>query len=79
MGLYECLCGCKELHVWSSYKDDYMWNPSTCDCECSKIYKTDEELDIRNYSCKKRLFGKLVLPREDEILNTIKASLVDKK
>ena len=24
-------CGCTELDAWSSWKDDCMWNPSTCD------------------------------------------------
>ena len=30
----ECPFMCKEL--WSSCKDNYAWNPSTCDCECDK-------------------------------------------
>ena len=28
----------KELDDWSSCKDDYIWNPSTCECECNKAY-----------------------------------------
>ena len=56
-----------------------MWNPSTCDCECNKTCKIDEYLDIRNCSCEKRLFGKLVLVCEDEMLNTTETSLDDKK
>ena len=56
-----------------------MWNPSTCDFACNKACKTDKYLGITNCSCKKRLFGKLVLKREDEILNTTETSLVDKK
>ena len=56
-----CRCECKELDVWSSCKDDYMCNPSTCDCECNEAYKIDEYLDIKNCSCEKRLIGKLVL------------------
>ena len=36
-------------------------------------------LDIKNYLCKNRLFGKLVLSCEDEILNTTETSLNDKK
>ena len=28
-----------------SCKDDYMWNPSICDCECNKACKTDENSD----------------------------------
>ena len=26
----------KELDNWSSCEQDYMWNLSTCDCECNK-------------------------------------------
>ena len=39
-----------------------------CDCECNKVCKIDEYLDIKNCSCKKCLFDKLVLAREHEIL-----------
>ena len=56
-----------------------MWNPSTFDCECHKACKIEEYLDIVNCFCEKRLFGKLVLVFEDEILNKTEASLVDKK
>ena len=50
-----------------------------CDCECSKACnKTDEYLDTKNFSCKKCLVGKLVLEREDEILNTIETLFNDK-
>ena len=37
-----CWCECKELVVLSSCKDDYMWNPRTCDWECNKAFKIDE-------------------------------------
>ena len=75
----ECRCESKELNDWSSNKDDYMWNPSACDCECKKACKIDEYRDIRNSSCEKCLIGKLVLECEDEMLNTIETSLDDKK
>ena len=29
-------CECKELDGWISSKNDYMWSPSTCDCQCNK-------------------------------------------
>ena len=35
-----------------------------CDCECNKACKIGEYLDIKNCSCKKRLFGKLELSCE---------------
>ena len=56
-----------------------MWNPSTCDCQCNETYKSEEYLDIRKYLCKKRLFGKLTLECEDEILNTPETLLNEKK
>ena len=65
----ECWCEFKELNDWGSCEKGYMWNPSTCDCECNKAYKIDEYLDIKNCSCKKSLIVKLVLECEDEILS----------
>ena len=38
----ECWCKCKELDDWSSCRDDYMWNPSTCNWKCNKVCKIDE-------------------------------------
>ena len=29
----KCWCECKKCHV---YKKDYVWNPSTCNCENGK-------------------------------------------
>ena len=55
---------------WSSCKNDYVWNLSTCDCKCNKACKTDECLDIKNCLCEKRLFGKLVSSYKYEVLNT---------
>ena len=52
LNLDECWFECNEVDDYSSCKDDYMWNPSTCDCECNKTYKFDEYVDIRNCSCK---------------------------
>ena len=56
-----------------------MWNPTTSDCECNKTCKIDEYLHTKYCSCKKCLFGKLVLPCEDETLNTTETLLDDKK
>ena len=35
----ESRCKCKELDDWYSRRDYYMWNPSTCDCECNRACK----------------------------------------
>ena len=50
-----------------------------CDCECNKVCKIDKYLDIKNYSCEKRLIDKLVLKHKDEILNATENSIDDKK
>ena len=72
--LDECHCVCKELADWSSCKDDYISNPSTCDCECNKACKIDKYLDARNRSRKNHWFYKLALRCADVILNTTKTS-----
>ena len=74
----ECRCECKKLDDWRFYKDDYTWNPSTCDCKGNKACKTGEYLDIKNCSCKKRLIGKLVLSCECEVLNATETILDNK-
>ena len=56
-----------------------MWDPSTCDCEYNKECKTDEYIDVKNCSFRKRLIGKLILECEDEILNTTETLVNDKK
>ena len=38
----ESWCEFKELDDLSSCKDDYMWNPSICDCGCYKVCKIDK-------------------------------------
>ena len=75
----KCRCECKDLDDWGSCIKDYMWNPSTCDCECNKACKIDEYLDIKICSCEKILIRKLVLECEDEILNTTETSPNDEK
>ena len=35
-----------------------MWNGSTCNWECNKVYKTSGHLDTKNCSQKKHLIGK---------------------
>ena len=74
----ECWCECKELDDWGSCKNDFMQNHRTCDCELNKICKVDEYLDIKNCSCENRLFSKLTLECEDEILNAMETIIEDK-
>ena len=70
---------CKEFDDWSSYKNKYIWNPKVCDCKCGKVCKINKYLNIKNCSCKKCPFLKLVLACEDEILNATDTSFKHKK
>ena len=65
-------CECKELN-------DYIRYPCACHWECGKASKFDEYLDIESWLCKKCLFAKLILTCEDEILNIMETSFVDKR
>ena len=56
-----------------------MPNLYMCYRKCNEAFKTDKYLDIKNFSCKKCLFGKLVLACVDEIFNTTETSVDNKK
>ena len=38
----------------------FIWNSSTCECECHKSSDVKEYLDYENYKCRKRLIDMLV-------------------
>ena len=38
----------------------YIWNSSSCECECDKSCDVGECLDYENYKCKKWLVDKSV-------------------
>ena len=65
--------------IWGSCIDDYVWNSSTCNSDSNIACKIDEYLDIENCLHEKYLLDKLVLAREEEILNTTEISLNDKQ
>ena len=50
--------------------DGFIWNPSTCECECEKSCDVGEYLDYVNCKCIKILIEKLALECENERLNT---------
>ena len=52
---------------------------NTCDSKTKRTCEFGKYLDIKNCSQEISLFGKLVLPFEDEILNITETSLPDKK
>ena len=37
----------------------YMWNPSTCECQCDKWCKQGQYLDHKNCVCKNKLIGRV--------------------
>ena len=49
-----------------------------CDCEFSETFQTHEYLNIKNYSIKKRLIGRLELGCEYEKFNSTETSPDDK-
>ena len=51
----ECRCECKELEDWVSFEKGYMRNPCTFYFKYTKACKIDEFLDIKIWSCEKRL------------------------
>ena len=54
-----CRCECKELIAKGIRDKGFIWNPSTCECECDKSCD-GEYLDLSNCKCTKKLVDKLV-------------------
>ena len=42
-----------------SWAKGYMWNPSTCECQCDKWCKQGQYLDHKNCVCKNKLIGRV--------------------
>ena len=38
----------------------YVWNPSTCECQCDKWCKQGQYLDHENCVCKNKLIGSVI-------------------
>ena len=54
------VCECKEDLVSKLVCDKgYMWNPSTCACECDKYCEVGQYLDYRECACRKKLIDDL--------------------
>ena len=70
----ECRCECKELNDWCFRINNYIWlcrlNISACECECNKACKFDKCLGIKNCSCEKSIFDKLL---ENKIKTQLKS------
>ena len=45
----------------------FIWNPSTCECECDKLCDVAEYLYYKNCKCRKRIINKLVAEYSENI------------
>ena len=53
----------------------YMWNPSTCACECDMWCKPGQYLDYKKCVCKNKLIGKVI----SECTNVINETMMNNK
>ena len=49
----------------------YMWNPSTCTCECDMWCKPGQYLDHKNCICKSKLIGRVIAEYTSVISETM--------
>ena len=54
------MCECKELIDKGTWGKGFIWNPSSCECECDKPFNIYEYLDYSSCKCRKKLFDPLV-------------------
>ena len=56
-----CRCDCNEdVAGIICCAKGYMWNPSTCECQCDKRCKQGQYLDHKNCVCKNKLIGRII-------------------
>ena len=53
----------------------YMWNPSTCTCECDMWCKRGQYLDYKKCVCKNKLIGKVI----SECTSLINETMINNK
>ena len=51
---------CKELLGKGLCNKGFIWNPSSCECECDKSCGIGEYLHCSNCKCRKKLVDKLI-------------------
>ena len=57
----KCRCKCTEDLINKLACDEgYMWNPSTCSCECDRYCETGQYLDYKNFVCRKKIIDDLI-------------------
>ena len=71
-----CRCDCNEDFTGIiNCTKGYMWNPSTCACECDMWCKPDQYLDHKNCVCKNILVGRVIA----ECTNVINETMINDK
>ena len=65
------MCECKELIDKGVCDKGFVWNLSTCECECDESCDIGEYLDYSNCNCRKKLINKLVEECTKNIEETI--------
>ena len=69
-------CDCNEDFAGTiSCAKGYMWNPSTCECQCDKWCKQGQYLDHKNCVCKNKLIGRLI----EECTSVINETMINNK
>ena len=53
----------------------YVWNPSTCECQCDTWCKQGQYLDHRNCVCKNKLIGRVI----EECTSVINETMINNK
>ena len=71
---WRCACNENFAGVMSCDKG-YMWNPSSCECQCDKWCKTGQYLDYKNCVCKNKLVGRLT----EECTSVINETMINNK
>ena len=76
----KCIRECKEDLVSKLVCDEgYMWNPSTCSCECDRYCETSQYLDYKNCVCRKKIIDDLIEQCTSIVDMDIKNNTLSKK
>ena len=71
-----CRCDCNEDFAGIiNCTKGYMWNPSTCECQCDIWCKQGQYLDHKNCACKNKLIGRLI----EECTSVINETMINNK
>ena len=76
----KCRCKCEEDLINKLVCDKgYMWNPSTCSCECDRYCEIGQYLDYKNCVCRKKIIDDLIEQCTSIVDKDIKNNTLSKK